>query len=316
MTERKGRHLSIVIPCYNESEVLPLLFERLTQVLPTLDMDSEVIFVDDGSQDSTRDILREFTQKNSRFTVVILSKNFGHQIALTAGLDFASGDAVAVLDADLQDPPELIQEMIKLWRQGWDVVYGKRTARHGDTWLKKITASLFYWVVRKLSGERIPSNVGDFRLMDKKVVDSLKKMPERFRFIRGMVVWTGFKQCPLPYERNTRPKGKTKYPLARMILFAFDAIFSFSVVPLRIATFTGLVIMSVAVFLSLRTLYLKIFLDSIIPGFTALYVMTLMIGGLILIVLGILGEYMGRIYVEIKGRPLYLIREIFGPKEI
>jgi len=315
MDDRTARCLSVVVPCFNESDVLPLLFDRLNKVLDNLGVDSEVILVDDGSTDNTRDILFEFSQKDKRYQSVVLSKNCGHQIALTAGLDFAGGDVVAVLDSDLQDPPELLPEMLAKWREGWDVVYGKRIARHGETWLKKLTAAWFYWVIRKLSGVNIPSNVGDFRLMDHNVVEALKKMPERFRFIRGMVVWVGFKQYAFPYERSPRAKGTTKYPWRKMILFAMDAIFSFSVVPLKIATFSGLAIVAMASVLIARALYLRFIVDSIVPGFTALYVMMMLLGGINLIVLGILGEYMGRMYVEIKGRPLYFVQEVFSQKK-
>lgn len=312
---REKPTLSIVIPCYNEIEVLPILYTRLNKVLETLQIDSEVILVDDGSKDGTRQKLIQFTQENPRYRAVVLSRNFGHQIALTAGLDQAKGDVIAVLDADLQDPPELLSAMLMKWREGFDVVYGQRISREGETWAKRATAAAFYWVIRKLSGVDIPSNVGDFRLMDRKVVDALKQMPERFRFVRGLVVWAGYKQCPLSYERPPRTIGTTKYPWRKMFRFAFDAIFSFSIIPLRIATMTGFVVMAGSIMLVARTLYLRFISDTVIPGFTALYVVILMLGGLNLIVLGIVGEYMGRMYVEIKGRPLYFIEGVYSSEK-
>lgn len=304
--------LSVVIPCYEESDVLPLLRERLNAVLNSIDMKSEVILVDDGSKDSSADIMRQFSGEDDRYTAIVLSRNYGHQIALTAGLEHAAGDVVAVLDADLQDPPELLPAMLTKWREGWHVVYGKRIARHGETWLKKATAAVFYRVIRRLSGVDIPVNVGDFRLMDRKVLDALKQMPERFRFIRGLVVWAGFRQCAFPYERPPRARGTTKYPFKNMVRFAFDAVLSFSIVPLRIAAVVGFLVMAVALVLIGYTLYLRFVARSVIPGFSALYVMMLMLGGLNLVVMGIIGEYIGRMYVEIKGRPLYLVEEIHG----
>lgn len=305
----------MVIPCYNESEVLPLLHQRLNSVLDNLDVTSEVILVDDGSKDNTRQEIIRFSQESDRYHAVVLSRNYGHQIALTAGLEQAKGDVVAVLDADLQDPPELLATMLMKWREGFDVVYGKRTSRLGESWAKRATAAAFYWVIRKLSGVEIPSNVGDFRLMDRKVVDALKQMPERFRFVRGLVVWAGFKQVPLPYERPPRTLGTTKYPWRKMFRFALDAILSFSIVPLRIATVTGFLVMGGSMLLVMRTLYMRFVDNTVIPGFTAIYVMILMLGGLNLIVLGIVGEYIGRMYVEVKGRPLYFLEGVYSNKK-
>jgi polyisoprenyl-phosphate glycosyltransferase len=313
---RPSALLSVVIPCYNEHEVLPLMYERLNAVLNGLDLQAEVILVDDGSSDNTADIMRGFTEADPRYRALMLSRNYGHQIALTAGLDYAAGDVVAVLDADLQDPPEVLREMIAKWREGFDVVYGQRTLRHGETWMKKATASLFYRLIKVLSGVDVPENVGDFRLMDRAVVDAVNRMPERFRFVRGLVVWAGFRQCAVRYERDPRAKGVTKYPWRRMLRFALDAIFSFSVVPLRLAFYTGMLVMAGAMALIARILYLRFLTDSVIPGFTAIYVVVLFFGGLNLIVLGIVGEYIGRMYVEIKGRPLYFVSALFGEKAL
>jgi dolichol-phosphate mannosyltransferase len=231
-------------------------------------------------------------------------------LALTAGLDHARGDGVVVIDADLQDPPELIPQMVARWRAGYDVVFGQRTSRDADTFLKRATAHGFYWLVRKLSTVDIPQNVGDFRLMDRKVVEALRRMPERFRFVRGMVAWAGFRQCAIQFERPARAAGNTKYPWRRMMAFALDAIFSFSVSPLRVATLIGAVTTLAALIVIAWTLYLRFVLNATIPGYSALIVAVLLMGGLNLILLGIVGEYVGRIYVEVKGRPLYLVREL------
>jgi len=253
-----------------------------------------------------------YSAQDPRFKGVFLSRNFGHQIALTAGLDFAQGEAIVVMDADLQDPPELISDMLRLWCEGYQVVYGQRTERQGETVMKKATAKLFYWLFRKLSGVNIPMNTGDFRLMDRCVVEALKKMPERARFVRGMVAWTGFRQTPLLYERPSRAAGVTKYPWRKMIWFALDAVFSFSLIPMRLSIFAGLGVTILSGFLILRTLYMRLILDVTVPGFAALFVSLLFLLGLILISLGIIGEYVGRIYVEIKNRPLYLVAELLS----
>lgn len=302
--------LSIVIPVFNEEDALPLMKARLDKVLPSLGRPCEIILIDDGSRDRTRQIIKELAASSSAYKAIVLSRNYGHQIALTAGLDFARGDAVVVMDADLQDPPELIIEMLKKWKEGNHVVYGKRLVRHGETFAKKITAAIFYQLLRLLSGYDIPQNTGDFRLMDRKVVDALKKMPEKFRFVRGMVAWAGFRQCSILFERPPRVAGITKYSWGRMFRFAFDAIFSFSVVPLRLAMYLGVAVMGVTTMLVARILYLHIVKDSVIPGFTALFILIAFLGGINLMVAGILGEYIGRIYVESKARPLYFVEEI------
>jgi glycosyltransferase involved in cell wall biosynthesis len=310
MAEKEGgRVLSVVIPIYNEKEVLPVMKERLDAVLSRLDMKCEVILVDDGSRDSSASLIRFIASQDSRYKGLILSRNYGHQVALTAGLDHALGDAVVVLDADLQDPPELIPEMIERWRSGFEVVYGERLTRSGDSLAKRGTASLFYRLMRAVSGVEIPRNVGDFRLMDRKVVEALKLMPEHFRFVRGMVAWVGFRQEAVLFHRAQRAAGITKYPWRRMIRFALDAIFAFSVVPLRIITGIGTVVTLVAIEEIIRTLYLRFVWNATIPGFSALFVAVLALGGLNLLFLGIVGEYIGRIYVEAKRRPLYFVQD-------
>lgn len=308
--------LSAVIPVYDEEDVLPLLRERLEKVLGGLGVRWEVVFVDDGSRDGTVRLLSEMAAKDPRWRAVVLSRNYGHQVALTAGLDHARGDVLAVLDADLQDPPELIATMLEKWREGYDVVYGQRARRDGESALKLLTARVFYRLLRSLSGVDIPPDVGDFRLMDRKAVEALKRMPERSRFVRGMVAWCGFRQCPVVFDRPARAAGVTKYPWMKMARFAADAIFSFSVVPLRLATLAGLLVMAAGVLEILRTLYLRFVLGGIVPGFTSIFISVLFLGGLNLVVLGILGEYIGRIYVESKGRPLYFVQELLtGPEQ-
>lgn len=302
--------LSIVVPVFNEEDVLPLLRGRLEEVLARLDCAWEVVLVDDGSSDRTVELIRSIVHDDRRYRGVLLSRNHGHQLALTAGLEHARGDAVVVIDADLQDPPELIPKMVERWREGYDVVFGQRVARDADTVMKRATARAFYWLVRRLSNVDIPANVGDFRLMDRKVVDVLRRMPERFRFVRGMVAWVGFRQCAIPFERPPRAAGKTKYPWRKMMSFALDAIFSLSVSPLRAATLIGVLTTLAALVVVAWTFYLRFVLQATIPGYSALIVAVLLMGGLNLILLGVVGEYVGRIYVEVKGRPLYVVREL------
>lgn len=302
--------LSVVVPLFNEEDVLPILRTRLAQVLGGLDCTWEVVLVDDGSTDRTMELIRQFAREDPRYRGVLLSRNHGHQLALTAGLDHSHGDAVVVIDADLQDPPELIPEMIARWSQGYDVVFAQRISRESDTVMKRATAHAFYWLVRWLSKVDIPQNVGDFRLMDRKVVEALRRMPERFRFVRGMVAWVGFRQCAITFERAARAAGTTKYPWRKMISFALDAIFSFSVSPLRAATLLGVLTTLASAAAVLWTVYLRFVMNTTIPGYSALIVAVLLLGGLNLTLLGIVGEYVGRIYVEVKQRPLYLVSEL------
>ncbi|MCR4376401.1 MAG: glycosyltransferase family 2 protein [Acidobacteria bacterium] len=308
--------LSIVIPMFNEEDVLPLMRRRLDAVLagPLQALRPQVILVDDGSTDRTAELMRALVAADARYQALILSRNYGHQVALTAGLDHATGDAVVVLDADLQDPPELIPEMLARWREGSDVVFGQRTSRTDDSPAKRLTARCFYWLIRHLSGVDIPDNVGDFRLMDKAVVQALRRMPEHFRFVRGLVAWVGFRQVAVAFERAPRAAGVTKYPWKKMFLFAIDAVFAFSAVPIRLATLMGLVFVAIAGEEVLRTLYLRLVSGVTIPGFSAIFIAVLIVGGLNLLFLGIIGEYVGRIYVETKNRPLYVVQE-FVSKE-
>jgi dolichol-phosphate mannosyltransferase len=286
--------LSVIVPCFNEE---PVVREAHRSLLETLETNPEggfeLIYVDDGSRDGTLKILRELQQADHRVRVIALSRNFGHQIAVTAGLEHARGEAVAVIDADLQDPPEVILEMLDRWRQGVDVAYGVRSERAGETAFKLWTAKAFYRFINRLSDVAIPLDTGDFRLMDREVVNALLAMPERDRFVRGMVAWVGFRQEPVHYRRAACLAGETKYPLKKMLRFATDGILSFSLVPLRLAVL-GIV----------YALALRLFTDVWVTGWTLLFIGMLF--------LGVMGEYLGRIYGEVKRRPLYLAKERLG----
>lgn len=307
--------LSIVIPVFNEEAVLPLLHERLEAVRTTLDLDTEIVFVDDGSSDATPQIIRSMVEAGEAYRALVLSRNFGHQVAITAGLDYARGDAVVIMDADLQDPPELIAQMVERWRQGFHVVYAQRLQRHVETWAKKGTAAAFYLLMRLVSGHDIPKNTGDFRLIDRKVVEAFKQMPERHRFVRGLIAWVGFRQCPVYFDRPARPAGVTKYPWRKMIRFALDGIFSFSIVPLRLALYGGLLVTTAAVCMAMHVLYLRFIVHSTVPGWSGLVILILFFGGLNLLISGLLGEYIGRIYVETKARPHYFIETVLGKED-
>ena len=303
--------VSIVVPCYNEEGVIAETHRRLSQVLNAqAGLEVEILYVDDGSRDKTWDILQTLpSTTNVTVRALTLSRNFGHQLAVSAGIERAKGDAVVLIDADLQDPPEVVPEMIREWQNGWDVVYGVRTERDGESAFKRATAAMFYRLINRLSEVPIPVDTGDFRLMDRKVVNALMAMPEHDRFIRGMVSWLGFRQKPLPYQRDARWAGETKYPLSKMIKFALTAISSFSTSPLKIASWVGFATSGVAVFGMLYVLGLRLFTSTWVEGWTALMLAVLFIGGIQLLVLGIMGEYIGRIYGESKRRPLFLIRE-------
>jgi glycosyltransferase involved in cell wall biosynthesis len=307
------QRLSVVIPCYNEEEVIGETLKRLADFRATVtDLDVEFIFVDDGSKDRTRQLLTAAQQDNPEIRVVGFARNFGHQIAVTAGIDAASGDAVVLIDADLQDPPAVISEMIALWRNGYHVVYGTRVDRPGESAFKLVTARAFYRVLNKLSDVPIPLDTGDFRLMDRKVVDVLKAMPERDRFVRGMVSWVGFRQVALPYRRAERFAGESKYPLRKMVRFATDGIMSFSTKPLRLATTLGLISSFIALLAIINTLVVRLTTDNWVPGWAEIMVALLFLGGVQLLCIGILGEYVGRTYNEIKRRPLYVVQDKLG----
>jgi polyisoprenyl-phosphate glycosyltransferase len=304
--------LSVVIPCLNEEPAIRETYRRLSAVLTAADIQVELVFVDDGSKDKTLEVLRELQFEDPRVRVVRLSRNFGHQVAITAGLEHAAGDAVAIIDADLQDPPEVLLEFVKKWLDGYDVVYGVRTERQGETTFKLWTAKAFYRLIGQLSDTKIPLDTGDFRLMDRRVVDALLSMPERDRFVRGMVSWLGFSQISLAYKRAARFAGETKYPLYKMVKFAIDGIVSFSVIPLRVATWTGFLASAVAVLGILFSVFARLFGSGWVKGWTSTVIAVLFLGGVQLVCLGIIGEYVGRIYGETKRRPLYVVQERFG----
>jgi glycosyltransferase involved in cell wall biosynthesis len=304
--------VSVVVPCYNEEPVIEETHRRLTDTLSSLGCSYEIVYVDDGSRDGTLLKLRTIQGQDGTVRVLSFSRNFGHQMAVSAGIDHAEGDAVVLIDADLQDPPELIRSMLEKWREGYDVVYGQRHAREGETYFKVATARLFYRFINRLSDVAIPLDTGDFRLMSRQVVEVLKRMPEKDRFIRGMVSWVGFRQCALPYERARRYAGVSKYPLRKMVAFATDGILSFSIKPLRLATTIGFLTSGLAIVGILYALILRLWTSNWVSGWTLLIISVLFLGGVQLICLGIIGEYVGRIYSESKRRPLYLIGEALG----
>lgn len=305
--------ISLVIPCYNEEDCIDETMKRLKAFCSELsNLDIELIFVDDGSGDRTRELLKSYAIDDKNIKVIGFARNFGHQIAVTAGIDAACGDAVVLIDADLQDPPEVIHEMIAKWREGYDVVYGVRTERQGESAFKIATARGFYRLLNRLSDIPIPLDTGDFRLMSRPVVDTLRAMPERDRFVRGMVSWVGFKQIPLPYKRSVRFAGESKYPLRKMLRFAIDGILSFSTKPLQMSITLGMLCAFLAMSGIVYVLWLRLFTHIWVEGWTALMITVLFLGGIQLISVGILGEYIGRIYNEIKNRPLYVVQEYFG----
>lgn len=305
--------ISIVVPCYNEEAVIPELHSRLGSVLEQIEGSSfEIIYANDGSRDRTPEILRQLQACDRQVRVVSLARNFGHQIAATAGLEHASGDAVVIIDADLQDPPEVIPEMIARWRDGYQVVYGMRSKRAGETTFKLWTARIFYRLINHLSETEIPLDVGDFRLLDRKVVDVLLAMPERDRFLRGMVSWIGFKQVAVIYDRAPRRAGESKYPLMKMMRFAVDSVISFSFAPLRLAIWVGFAAIAASFAGILYALVIRLYTADWVRGWTSIFTAVLFLGGVQLITLGIVGEYVGRIYAEVKRRPLYVVGERLG----
>jgi polyisoprenyl-phosphate glycosyltransferase len=305
-TLRTPRLLSIVAPVYDEEQLVEEFVARACAA--AADYEFELVIVNDGSSDSTPELLDRIAAADPRVRVIHLSRNFGHQAALTAGLEHARGDVVAMLDADLQDPPELIPDMIARWSQGAEVVYAVRKQRSGETAFKLATASWFYRLFNKLAQVDLEANSGDFRLLDRRALDALLAMTERSRFLRGMTVWVGFNQTAISYERDARQAGETKYTLRKMLRFSLDAIASFSHLPLQLATYAGLLSAGVAFIAIPVVIGLRVF-DSYLPGFSSLTIAILLLGGIQLIALGVIGEYVGRIYDEVKHRPLYIVRE-------
>lgn len=307
--------LSVVVPLYDEAGNVAPLLARLTAILDRLPErpSYEIVLVNDGSADATADLVRAEMRVRPHIVLVNLSRNFGHQLAATAGIELAAGDAVILMDGDLQDPPELVEAFVGKWREGYDVVYAVRRTRKGESAFKLITAGLFYRMIKRLTKVAIPVDTGDFRLMSRRVVEALRRSPERHRFLRGMVSWVGYKQIGVPYDRDERRSGTTKYPLPRMIRFAIDGITSFSDIPLRFASYFGFAVSGIAFVYALIVVIAKLFRvypPGYTPGWASTIVAVVFLGGVQLISLGIIGEYLGRIYDEVKGRPLYLIDDV------
>ena len=305
---------SIVIPIFNEEPVIPEFYSRIKKVMNSCGDDYELIFINDGSTDTSRDLIKELNKKDNSIKLLDFSRNFGHQIAISAGLDFADGDAVVIIDADLQDPPEVILKMIQKWKEGYEIVYGRRLKRKGETFFKEITAYIFYRLLKALTNHDIPLDSGDFRLIDKKVCNTMRNLTEKSRYMRGLISWVGFKQIYVEYVRDERYAGETKYPLKKMIKFAMDAITSFSYKPLRIATCIGFTLSLVSFTYLVIVIYQKLFTNATIIGWASVTAVNLFFNGIVLIILGIIGEYIGRIYEETKNRPLYILRDKIGFK--
>lgn len=302
------RLLSFVIPMYNETEVLPMLIRRLESLALSVPCSVEWVVVNDGSRDGTAAVLAAWAARDARVKFVDLARNFGHPAALTAGLDHASGDAVVIMDADLQDPPEVVVDMLERYREGYDIAYAQRTKRHGETAFKVATAAAFYWIMREFVHRDLPANSSDFRLMSRDAVQALGHLREGQRFLRGMVTWIGFAQVAVPFERPSRAAGTTKYSTRKMIAFGWDAILSFSTLPLRISTYFGFVTFVVGMLYGLRVFVHSLLYRDLVPGWATLVVLESLLGGAILVCLGMVGEYVGRIYEEIKQRPIYIVR--------
>ena len=304
---------SLVIPVYNEENTLPELYRRISELMERLDDQAELILVNDGSKDRSLELLRDLHERDPRVCYLSLARNFGHQIAVTAGLNYVRGEVIVILDADLQDPPELIPDMVEKWRQGYHVVYAKRTQRQKESWFKRFTAYVFYRLLKQLADVDIPTDTGDFCLMDRQVVDVLNSMPERDRYIRGMRSWIGFQQTAVYFERHPRFAGEVKYTFSKSLSLAINGLVSFSKVPLRISTYVGLLAAVAAIFMGLLVIYWRIFVpQSPLTGFTIILVAIFFLGAVQLVSIGILGEYIGRIYEEVKGRPLYTLSEVGG----
>ncbi len=303
---------SFVVPILDEAECLPELVKRLDELMDRLDGPAEVLLVDDGSRDRSYELMLEACYRDTRFKAIRLSRNFGHQVAITAGLDCAGGKAVVVMDADLQDPPEVVLEMVSQWKAGYEIVHTVRQEREGESAFKRGTAALFYRILRRLTDVDVPADAGDFRLIDRKAVEAFKQMRESNRYVRGMFGWIGFKQCSVHYVRPPRFAGKSKYPLRKMMKFALDGVISFSSVPLRIALQIGFALSALSIAAGISAIVLKLTGTFEVPGWTSLVVGITFIGGVQLLTLGIMGEYVSRIQDEVKGRPLYFVRDTAG----
>ena len=306
---------SIIAPCYNEEGNLHELHRRISEVMDRTGEPWELILINDGSVDRTPEIIRELHALDPRIHYIDFARNFGHQLAVTAGMDYAQGEAIVLIDADLQDPPELILEMIQKWKEGYQVVYAVRSERKGETWFKLFTAKMFYRLIYRITDVNIPLDTGDFRLMDRRVIETLRQMRERHRFIRGMTSWVGFRQTGVQYVRQERFTGQTSYPLRRMIKFASDAITGFSYFPLQLATYLGFIVAGLGALFILVVIAARLSGNQTFEGQATTLVMVIFLGGVQLISLGIIGEYLGRIYDEVKGRPLYVVNEAAGFEE-
>ena len=298
---------SIVVPIWNEEQVIPELYRRVLEVMAQVDGTWELICVNDGSRDHSLQLLIDLHKQDQRVKVIDFSRNFGHQVAITAGADFAEGDAVIVMDADLQDPPEVVLKMIAKWREGYEVIYAMRAKRAGETWFKLTTAKYFYRLLRQITDVEIPVDTGDFRLMDRRVVLAMRQLREKHRFMRGLSSWVGFRQTGVEYERAERYAGETGYPLRKMVRLALTAITGFSYLPLQLATYLGFALAFISLMGIILTVFLRLSGSSFFLGQATTLVSVLLLGSIQLIVLGIIGEYLGRIYDEVKGRPLYIV---------
>ena len=300
---------SIIAPIYNEQETLPVLYQRISEVMDRTGEPWELVLVDDGSHDTSVEIIHSLAEEDKRVRPVILARNFGHQIAVTAGLDYSRGEAVVIIDADLQDPPEVILELIEKWREGYEVVYAVRETREGETFFKLWTARMFYRIINRVTSMKIPVDTGDFRLMDRKVVDVMGQMREHHRFLRGMSVWVGFKQVGVKYQRAARYAGETHYPFKKMVKLAITAITGFSFFPLQVATYLGFIASGISIIVIPIVIVMRLMGNQSFLGQASTLIAVLFLGGVQLIFLGILGEYIGRIYDEVRNRPLYIVRD-------
>ena len=301
-----------VIPIFNEQQIIPELYKRLSELLDRLDGPADVIFIDDGSRDNSYPLLIEISAGDPRFKLIHFSRNFGHQIAISAGLDFSSADATIIMDADLQDPPQVVLQMIDQWKEGYEIVYGKRESREGETFFKRITASLFYRIIHALSEVEMPLDSGDFRLVDRKALAAFKALREKNRFVRGMFSWIGYRQTEVRYARDKRLAGETKYPLRKMLRLAKDGIISFSNIPLTFVLNLGFLLSGASLLYGVVAIFLKAFGFYTVRGWASEVAVICFLGGTQLVVLGIIGEYVGRIYSEVKNRPLYIVKETHG----
>jgi len=303
---------SVVVPVYNEEEVVSVSYKRLTDVMESMQEDYEIIFINDGSRDNTAQIIANIIQEDKNVRLLNFSRNFGHMPAITAGMQYAKGDAIIIIDADLQDPPEVLPDMAALWKEGYDVVYGKRKERKGESFFKEWSASWFYRLINSMVSIDLPVDTGEFRIIDRKVCDAVNRLPERHRYMRGLVSWVGFRQTAYEYVRVERYAGTTKYPLRKMLSFAMDAITALSYKPLKLATSLGFIISLLSFIYMLVILWQTLFTDTTITGWASTIGIVLFTQGIVLMILGLMGEYIGRIFEEIKNRPVYIVQEVLG----